>query len=127
MDDTCVQFPPVDVLKKWVSSDLVTASVLKTHPLVHLFGEQPFTERLRVRTEVLRIVDRPRQHALLHLLTVDLKKRQTSHPPGYLTVTVKVDLESAHLHQGRLATLPSYCILRSDQNNMYTEMFFSQV
>lgn len=76
--DTCIQFPPVDVTEKWVSSDLITASILKTHPLINLFGKQPITERLCLLTEIVWIDYHPCQYALFQLLAFNLKRRQTS-------------------------------------------------
>lgn len=50
---TCIQFPPVDATEKGVRSELVTVSILKTHPLINLFSQQPITEGLCILTETL--------------------------------------------------------------------------
>lgn len=84
---TRVEFPPVDVTEKRVRPDRVAASVLKTHPLVHLLGQQPVTQRLGVLAEVLWIDHHPCQHALLHLLAFNLDEKMgrniLSPPPLY--------------------------------------------
>lgn len=55
-DVTCVQLPPVDAVEEGVRSDLVTASVLETHPLTNLSRQEPLAEQLGVLTEVVRIL-----------------------------------------------------------------------
>lgn len=75
---TCVKFPPVNVFEKRMCSDFITAIVLEAHPLINLFGQQTVTQRLGVFTEVVWIGHHAGQHALLHLISFDLSRRQTN-------------------------------------------------
>lgn len=65
-------------------SDFIAALVFETHPLIHVFGQQPVTQRLGVLAEVLRIGHHAGQHALLHLFTFNLCKKPNRFPSAHL-------------------------------------------
>lgn len=75
MRSTCVEFPPVDFTEKRMRPDLIAAPVLEAHPLVHLPGQQPLTQWFGVLAEALWVDHHPGQHALLHLLTFNLRRK----------------------------------------------------
>lgn len=76
MNQTGVEFPPVDPAEEGVRPDLVTCPVLEAEPLVDLFGQKTLTDGPSVLTEPLWIRNWILQNTLLHHLILQLQTAQ---------------------------------------------------
>lgn len=76
LEQTCVQFPPVDLTEEGLSPELVTRAVLEAEPLFRFFHQQTLTDGPGLLAELLRIYDWIVQDALLHHLILHLREQQ---------------------------------------------------
>lgn len=53
LQQTCIQFPPVDVAEESMSPELITGAVLEAEPLVDLSDQQPIADGAGLLTELL--------------------------------------------------------------------------
>lgn len=76
LEQTCVQFPPVDLAEEGVSPELVTRAVLEAESLVRFFHQQTLADGPGPLTELLRIHDWIVQDPLLHHLILHLREQE---------------------------------------------------